>query len=89
MPDGTNIQIEDWHDDYDFMPKARTIASYPISKTTKEGGFAPKAGERYRFAFNFQDAEEASAAFDTLIAGSKQLADYKDKIENLKYADCV
>ena len=89
MPDGTNIQIEDWHDNYNFMPRASTVASYPISKTTKEGSFAPKAGEQYRFAFNFEDADSALMAFETLISGSKVLADYRDKIDNPKYADCV
>jgi len=89
MPDGTNIQIEDWHDNYDFMPRASTIASYPISKTTKEGSFAPKAGEQYRFAFDFEDTDSALMAFEALISGSKVLADYRDKIDNSKYADCV
>lgn len=89
MPDGTNIHIEDWHDDYNFMPRARTVASYPISKMTKEGSFAPKAGELYRFSFDFQDSAAALSAFDSLLAGTTQLADYKEKITNLKYADCV
>lgn len=65
------------------------IASYPISKLTAGGVYGPRGGERYRFEFNFTDAEEAMTAFDNLIAGRNELRDFKDKIDSPKYADCV
>lgn len=89
MQDGTHIQIEEWNEDYNFMPYADTLASYPLSKTTIQRQFAPKAGEKYRIAFNFESAEETQKAFNNLLTGEKILSDYKENISDLRYKDCI
>ena len=89
MPDGTKIQIEEWQETYDFMPYGATVASYPISRSTHEGSFSPKAGESYRFSFDFETHEEAKCAFNNLISGNKTLVDFKEKFNGKKeYLDC-
>lgn len=50
---GVDIQIEEWSENYSFMPYGSTLAFYPKSKATHKGQFAPKAGESYRFSFSF------------------------------------
>lgn len=45
MPDGTKIQIEDWHENYKFLAPASTLGAYPISKVDLDGQFAPKKVE--------------------------------------------
>ena len=89
MKDGTHIQIEEWQENYSFMPYSATIASYPISKYTYEGSFAPKAGERVRFAFNFFSQEETERIFNELIEGKKTLSDIIDYMDNPKYKKCI
>jgi len=89
MPDGTNIQIEEWHENYSFMPYGSTLASYPKSKVSHEGAFAPKGNEKYRFSFNFKSYDEAQQAFINLTNGIKTLSDFKSNIYNPKYADCI
>lgn len=42
---GVDIQIEEWHENYSFMPYGSKLAFYPESKATHKGQFAPKAGE--------------------------------------------
>ena len=61
--DGSDMLIEEWHENYSFMPYGSTLAFYSISKATHEGPFAPKKGERYRFSFIFPDHEKADTAF--------------------------
>lgn len=87
-PGGTPIQIEDWHMSYSFMAEASTLAAYPLSNKTKEGTYAPKAGEKYRFQFNFEDAEECQKAFTALEQGAS-LSEYADKMQNPIYVDCL
>lgn len=89
MPNGTAIQIEEWNENYEFMPYGSTIASYPKSKVSHEGSFAPKGNETYRFSFKFKSAEEAKEAFDSLMLGAKVLSDFKDKMDIPKYSDCI
>lgn len=89
MPDGTAIQIENWHANYDFIAPNSMIAAYPISKYTHAGGFSPKAGEPYRFAFCFKTEADAERAFKALLAGKKTLKDYADRLDNPKYANCL
>lgn len=89
MQNGTDIQIEEWHENYNFIPYGSTLASYPLSKISLQGQFAPKANERYRFAFSFQSEEEAKQAFDNLLTGKNKLSDYKENISDLRYKDCI
>jgi hypothetical protein len=90
MPDGTHIQIEEWHESYDFIPYGSTMASYPISNRTKPGAFAPKAGEQYRFSFDFSSAEEALKAFKSLESGEAVLSDYRENMsDKMRYGECI
>lgn len=87
---GVDIQIEEWHENYSFMPYGSTLAFYPESKTTHKGKFAPKAGESYRFSFDFSSNEEAEAAFMALENGSSTFTDYlKYWGERPEYKDCI
>ncbi|KQY90980.1 hypothetical protein ASD24_24605 [Paenibacillus sp. Root52] len=90
LEDGTDIQIEDWSEDYSFYNYADMLASYPISKMTHSGSYAPKGGERYRFSFRFKDAEEADVAFKELIEGKKVLSDFRDYFNGKpEYKNCI
>ena len=89
LKDGTNIQIEDWSEDYTFHNRADVLASYPKSKMTHKGAYAPKAGETYRFSFRFRSAEETNAAFNDLKEGRKILSDFKNYIDSNEYIDCI
>lgn len=90
MPDGTDIQIEDWSENYSFHNYADTLATYPKSKMTHEGTYAPKSGETFRCSFRFGGDEEAKAAFKALTEGGKSLSDYREYMrDRLKYGDCI
>lgn len=89
MQDGTDIQIEEWNENYKFIPYGSTLASYPISKISLQGQFSPKANEKYRIGFNFKSEEETKQAFDNLLTGKNNLADYKENITDLRYKDCI
>lgn len=89
MPNGTPIQIEEWNEDYSFAPYASTVASYPKSKVSHEGAFSPKGNQTWRFDFNFDSENEAKKAFTELLSGEKDLSDFKNKLSNKKYTDCI
>jgi hypothetical protein len=89
MPDGTAIQIEDWHDNYSFMSESATVAAYPVAKVGLPGSFAPKGGERFRAAFDFNSPAEAKEVFEKLEKGEKNLSDYAAHIERNEYAACL
>lgn len=89
MSNGTNIQIEDWHSNYDFMPEASTLAAYTKSKASHNGSFSPKANEDYRFQFDFKSCEDAMQAFDNLLNGKKELKDYIPYMYKREYQDCL
>lgn len=81
MPDGTDIQIEDWSTIYSCYTKNGTLAAYPISKWNCVGDFAPKIGKKFRAEFEFHNEKECKKAFDNLISGNASLLDYIDKYE--------
>ena len=55
-----------------------------------KGQFAPKAGESYRFSFEFPGNEEAEAAFTELESGSSTFTDYlKYWAGKPEYRDCI
>ena len=89
MPNGTQIQIEEWNENYSFMPYGSTIASYPKSKVSHEGTYSPKGNQVYRFDFDFKSNEETKEAFTSLVNGSKQLADFKTNLNRKEYVDCI
>lgn len=80
-PNGTVIQLENWHDIYDFKPENSTIGAYPIAKASCPSIWAgeyPKRGESFRCFFEFSNEIEALDAYNNLICGRKQLTDYLD-----------
>lgn len=89
MPDGTVIQIEEWNEDYKFLSYGSTLATYPKSKISLEGQFSPKANERYRFELKFDSYKETKEAFQNLIEGKIVLSDFKDKLYDRRYVDCI
>jgi hypothetical protein len=89
MPNGTDIQIEEWNETYNFMPYASKLATYPISKMSRGLYFGPRGGEYYRFSFDFENAEECKKAFDLLKEGKAQLKDYVKYMDRKEYADCI
>jgi hypothetical protein len=89
MPNGTHIQIEEWNENYSFMPYGSTIASYPKSKMSHDGAFSPKGNQVYRFDFNFESEQETKCIFDSLLNGEKGLADIKTNLNRKEYADCI
>ena len=89
MSDGTKIQIEEWSENYSFMPYGSTIASYPKSKVSHAGSFSPKGNETYRFEFDLNSNKEAEQVFNSLLNGNSVLADHKSKLTRKEYADCI
>lgn len=66
MPDGTEIQIEEWNEKYSFIPYGGAVAAYPKNRY----------GEKVRAKKIFGSAEEAVKAFNALKNGDKTLSDF-------------
>ena len=66
MPDGTEIQIEEWSENYSFYAYGSMVAAYPKNRY----------GEKVRANKTFESAEEAEMAFNALKNGDKTLADF-------------
>ncbi len=66
MPDGTEVQIEEWSEDYLFYAYGSSVAAYPKNRY----------GEEIRASKIFGSAEEAEKAFNALKIGDKTLADF-------------
>lgn len=90
MINNTVIQIEDWSEDYKFMPYGSIIAAYPISKHSLDGQFSPKRGRSFRFQIDFNSYEEAKEVFNKLVTGKKSLTDYKGSFNgDTEHLECV
>jgi len=69
MPDGTDIQIEDWKDVYELM-NIYSIATYPKARNTSKYGFI-KNNEKFRLELTrFKSNEQAEQIFKQLEQGS-------------------
>lgn len=68
MPDGTEIQIEDWSENYLVYPYGSVlfVAAYPKNRY----------GEEFRARKIFESAKEAVKAFIALKTGDKTLTDF-------------
>lgn len=89
LEDGSTMQLEDWSEDYSFMPYGRTIAIYQKSKASIDGQFSPKLNKSYRFQFDFNNKEDAEKAYNELLSGMKDPIDYKNYISNRDLAICL
>lgn len=66
MPDGTEVQIEEWSENYLFYVYGGLVAAYPKNRY----------GEKVRASKIFVSAEEAAKTFNALKNGDKTLADF-------------
>lgn len=74
MPDGTDIQIEDWKDVYEFM-SIYSIATYPKAKNSSKYGFIGN-NKTFRLELTrFKSNEQAEEIFKQLEEGSITLND--------------
>lgn len=87
MKDGTQIQLEDWSEEYPNL-KGKTLAAYPIAKRSLEGSFAPKEGKTFRCCFTFREAV-AKEVFEKLKEGKEELIDYKEFLNFPKNAEAL
>lgn len=87
MPNGTDIQQEDWSEDYSFYSKNSTIAVYPIAIITNESGLIGR-GDRFRLTLDFDTEEQANECYENLISGKAKINDYKEN-GNKKYFDLL
>lgn len=62
-PDGIEIRLEDWNEDYAFYPYGSTIAAYP------------KKYMRRRAEANFPDHKQALSTFEDLQNGNTHVLD--------------
>jgi hypothetical protein len=76
LPTGEHIQIEEWNENYSFIPYGSTIGTYPKSKQTLDGAFSPTINKTFRFQLDFNNHEEALKVFDNLKNGKTKLIDY-------------
>ncbi|MFT8556588.1 hypothetical protein [Liquorilactobacillus hordei] len=78
LPDGTKIQVEDWSKDYNFLNKNDMLVVYPIAKISGDNQFSPRQGETFRLELEFDDEKQVMTAYNELMNGNKQIADYKE-----------
>lgn len=92
MPDGTEIQLEDWSDrNSDKNPSlyGLTIGAYPIAQRTGKFGWK-QGGKRFRLTIacnsymGYLD-EEVRSDYDALKIGSKTLQDLFEHFWNRKW----
>lgn len=77
MPNGTDIQQEDWSMDYSFYAPKSTVAVYPVSmKVCKEKHIVN--GEKFRLELDFDNEEQANKCYDSLSEGTSKISDYKE-----------
>jgi hypothetical protein len=96
MTDGTDVQIEDWSEDYPgTYARAETVAAYPVAKKThwRDTGSCniayPRERERFRASFDFGSEEAAAAAFAALLTSAAKLKDYVAHMHDPQYAECL
>jgi len=83
MPDGTDIQLENWEDSYPSSPSLWwAIGAYPKAKYDSGRLFGPRRGGIMRLTINFATDAEAVEAFEKLNRGDAELLDYRDKFWN-------
>lgn len=89
MPNGTEIQLEDWRDKntQEFSDLyGLTIGTYPIAKNTKKYRWV-KSGEKFRLQISANQYrgylnDNVRADFEALKSGEKSLEDLADHFWN-------
>lgn len=86
MPDGTNIQIEDWKDDYSFI-MTLYIAAYPIAK--ESNNFMIHRNQTFRLELsNFNSDNEVETLFRKLESAEttlKECVNYFNDPKDINY----
>lgn len=77
MPNGTDIQQEDWSMNYSFYAPKSTIAVYPLAIMTNESGLIGR-GDKFRLELDFNSEKEANKCYENLISGKSKINDYKE-----------
>lgn len=85
LPDGTEIQLEDWHSkNTEAYPDLHgyTIGAYPIAKNTNKYGLI-KTGERFRLSIARNEYAKYTddmvlADYESLKNGTKTLANLRE-----------
>lgn len=91
MPDGTEIQLEDWSDKNteDFPDLyGLTIGAYPIAKNTGKYGWV-RSGESFRIhisqnKYTGYSNDDVRADFEAIKGGTKTLEDLSEHFGNGK-----
>ncbi len=86
-PNGIDLQIEDWSEDYTSCKKNATIGFYPKAQESiyredyPHWTPYPKRGETFRASLKFETESEALEAFVFLENGCRSFMDYIDNYE--------
>lgn len=85
MPNGTNIQLEDWSENYEHLKNELVLAAFPTANRSVKGAFMPKEGEKFRASFYFSNTK-TEEIFNALKKGTNKLSDYIENLANPDYA---
>lgn len=83
MPDGTEIQLEDWSKKYPGV-FGLMIGAYPIAQISSQFGWI-KYGENFRLSISYYNTnEDISKDFEALTRGEKRLEDLSEHFFDTK-----
>lgn len=88
-PNGVNIQIEDWSQNYSFFKFGNIVATYPKATQTASNGYYPKFKETFRLEFWCENCIQTKEIFEALKNGTKTLKDYASFIRDIQYLDFI
>lgn len=89
-PNGIDVQIEDWSQDYSFHKFGDVVATYPKATHTSTDKFEyPKFKEEFRLEFNCKNNTQAQEVFNNLKNGTKTLLDYSNLVLEKKYLEFI
>ncbi len=81
MPNGTDIQMEDWKNDYAHI-KTLIIGTYPKAKNTSVSGLIER-NKTFRLELsNFENDKQVENIFDQLEKGTISLEELSDYFYN-------
>lgn len=85
MPNGTEIQLEDWSEKYPSV-FGLMIGAYPVVKRTSQFSRV-KYGENFRLSLScYNTNEDVLKDFEALIKGEKRLEDLSKQFYDTKKA---
>lgn len=90
-PEGVDIQIEDWTNDYDCF-KTISIVAYPIAERKPQNRITwTTAGRPFRIDINrkWNNNEEVMNAFELLRTGAKTIKEFADQFWDLWHIEML